>query len=147
MNHQALTDTMDKLMALSMAISSDLARYERESGLTAARIHLMWELAAGPTTQKQLAAAMQVTPRNVTGLVDGLVASGHVTREPHPADRRAALVTPTPDGLATIGELQSSYAELARALFGHLDETRLAEFARVLDDTIARFTALMEESS
>jgi DNA-binding MarR family transcriptional regulator len=36
-----------------------------------------------------------VTPRAVTGLVDALVADGLVTREPHPTDRRATLVTLT----------------------------------------------------
>lgn len=137
---------MDKLMALSIAISKDMARYEKESGLTTARIQLLWELAGGATTQQQLAAAMGVSPRNVTGLVDGLVASGHVTREPHPTDRRAALVTPTDSGAATIAELQSSYADLAQGLFGHLEQRRLAEFESVLDDTIARFAKLVEDS-
>ena len=137
---------IDRLMQLSMLISSDLGRYEKESGLTAARIHLLWELGVrGPSTQQRLAAAMDVTPRNVTGLVDGLVASGHVTREPHPTDRRATLVTPTPRGLAVIKDNQRSYADLAEQLFGDLDGQRLADFSAVLDETIARFAALMEE--
>ena len=137
---------IDRLMQLSMLISSDLGRYEKESGLTAARIHLLWELGVrGPSTQQRLAASMDVTPRNVTGLVDGLVASGHVTREPHPTDRRATLVTPTPRGLAVIKDNQRSYADLAEQLFGDLDGQRLADFSAVLDETIARFAALMEE--
>ncbi|WP_436701769.1 MarR family winged helix-turn-helix transcriptional regulator [Nocardioides sp. BYT-33-1] len=137
---------IDRLMQLSLLISSDLGRYEKESGLTAPRIHLLWQLGlGGPTTQQQLAAAMDVTPRNVTGLVDGLVASGHVTREPHPSDRRATLVTPTAAGLAVIKENQDGYDDLARQLFGDLSARRLADFTAVLDVTIARFTALMEE--
>lgn len=137
---------IDRLMQLSLLISSDLGRYEKESGLTAPRIHLLWQLGlGGPTTQQRLAAAMDVTPRNVTGLVDGLVASGHVTREPHPTDRRATLVTPTAAGHAVIKENQDSYDDLARQLFGDLPAARLADFAAVLDVTIARFTALMEE--
>ncbi|MDQ6526317.1 MarR family transcriptional regulator [Nocardioides sp. LHD-245] len=137
---------IDRLMQLSLLISSDLGRYEKESGLTAPRIHLLWQLGlGGPTTQQRLAAAMEVTPRNVTGLVDGLVASGHVTREPHPSDRRATLVTPTAAGLAVIKDNQDSYDDLARQLFGDLSARRLADFTAVLDVTIARFTALMEE--
>jgi len=140
-------DAIDRLMQLSMLISSDLSRYERESGLTAPRIHLLWQLGLdGPTTQQRLAAAMDVTPRNVTGLVDGLVASGHVTREPHPTDRRATLVTPTAAGRAVIEENQHSYDALAHQLFGELSPPRLAEFSAVLDATIARFAALMEEA-
>lgn len=138
---------LDRLLHLSMLISSDMTRYERESGLTTARIHLLWELAHGPTTQQSLAVAMQVTPRNVTGLVDGLVASGHVTREPHPTDRRATLVTPTAHGASAIAELERLYDDLARDLFGDLAPERLGEFVETVDDTIARFAALMEELS
>lgn len=139
-------DAIDRLMQLSMLMQSDLSRYEKETGLTTARIHLLWVLGmAGPTTQQALAAALDVTPRNVTGLVDGLVATGHVTREPHPSDRRATLVTPTERGTAVIREQQESYDDLGHQLFGDVDEARLADFSAVLDETIARFAALMEE--
>ena len=63
-------------------------------GLTPSRTHLLWELGhRGPVPQRVLAEALKVTPRAVTGLVDALAADGLVTREPHPTDRRAALVT------------------------------------------------------
>jgi DNA-binding MarR family transcriptional regulator len=83
----------------------------------------------------------------VTGLVDGLVASGHVSREPHPADRRAVLVTPTPRGQATIRELVASHDDLAQRLFGEVPAERLAAFVTTLDHTITTFARLMEETS
>lgn len=139
-------DAFDRIMQLSSLITSDMARFERETGLTPARTHLLWVLGAGgPATQQQLAAALDVTPRNVTGLVDGLVASGHVTREPHPTDRRATLVTPTAHGAEAITDLQTSSDDLAGRLFGDVEPRRLATFTGVLDDTIARFARLMEE--
>lgn len=144
--HPHARDAFDRVIQLSMLITSDMARFERETGLTPARTHLLWALGAGgPATQQQLAAALDVTPRNVTGLVDGLVASGHVTREPHPTDRRATLVTPTAHGEEAIKELQTSSDDLADQLFGNVDPLRLAGFTAVLDDTIARFAQLMEE--
>lgn len=143
-----LTTVLDKLLHLSSLMSSDLSRFEQESGLTAARIHLLWTLGhSGPSTQQALATALEVTPRNVTGLVDGLVASGHVTREPHPTDRRATLVTPTELGERTIRELRDSHADLARQLFGGVPDRRLAAFESTLDETIATFLRLMKESS
>ena len=36
--------------------------------------------------------------RNVTGLVDALEGAGFVTRSPHPTDRRATVVSLTPQG-------------------------------------------------
>ncbi len=97
------------------------------------------------TPQQSLARALAVTPRNVTGLVDGLVASGHVTREAHPSDRRATLVTPTVLGSRTIGCLADSHVDLAQRLFGDVPVDRLAVFGEVLDETTQRFARLMEE--
>ena len=120
---------------------------EGESGLTGPRIHLLWQVGlAGPSTQQSLATALDVTPRNITGLVDGLVASGHVTREPHPTDRRATLITLTDVGERTVAELQTSHAQLAGQLFGDLGDRQLQAFHTVLSSTVTRFATLAEEA-
>ena len=140
------TDVLDRVLHLAMLVQADLARFEREEGLTTSRVHLLWVLGeTGPTTQQSLAAALDVTPRNVTGLVDGLVASGHVTREAHPGDRRATLVTPTERGALTIDGLRRSHIDLAQRLFGGVPRDRLAVFGEVLDETTQRFARLMDE--
>ena len=145
---ERLTSALDKVLHLSILVSSDMARFEAESGLTGPRVQLLWMLGlGGPVTQRELATVLDVTPRNVTGLVDGLAASGHVTREPHPTDRRAILVTPTELGRRTIAELRESHAALARDLFGDLPERRLATFVATLDQTIATFGRLMAEEA
>lgn len=139
------TDTLDKVLALSMLITTDLQRFEEAHGVTTSRVQLLWNLgASGPCTQRALADALDVTPRNITGLVDGLVGSGHVTREKHPTDRRATHVTLTPKGTALVAEMQTSHAHLADQLFGDMDKRRLADFTRALDATVARFAGLME---
>jgi DNA-binding MarR family transcriptional regulator len=141
------TTVLDKVLHLATLVGKDMTRFEQESGLTTARTHVLWTLgAAGPSTQQSLAATLAVSPRNVTGLVDGLVATGHVTREPHPSDRRAVVVTPTAQGRRVIRELVESHAELGRQLFGGVPAEQLAAFMTVLDGTIATFSRLMEES-
>jgi DNA-binding MarR family transcriptional regulator len=50
------------------------------------------------------------------------VETGFVTREPHPSDRRAALVTFTERGRATAQALADGHRRLARQLFGGLPE-------------------------
>lgn len=139
------TAVLDRVLMLAQLVQADLAHFEREQGLTTSRVHLLWVLGTtGPTTQQALADALDVTPRNVTGLVDGLVASGHVTREPHPTDRRATLVTPTDLGAATVDGLARSHQQLAEQLFGDVPSSRLTTFDGVLAATIERFAALME---
>lgn len=140
------TRALDLVLHLSELVASDLARFERESGLTSPRLHLLWVLGlSGPTTQQQLAAALGVTPRNVTGLVDGLTGSGHVTREPHPSDRRATLVTLTGLGEQTVHDLRTDHEELAGQLFGAVPGRRLAAFVTTLEETVATFARLVEE--
>lgn len=140
-------DVLDRVLHLATLVSSDLARFEQESGLSTARTHLLWVLGeTGPSTQRALAGALEVSARNVTGLVDGLVASGHVTREQHPTDRRATLVTPTALGERAIRDLAEDHEQLARRLFEDLGADRLEEFAATLDETVARFARLMEEA-
>lgn len=108
-------------------------------GLTPSRTHLLWELGQrGPVPQRVLAEALKVTPRAVTGLVDALVADGLVTREPHPRDRRAALVTFTPQGAKLVAQLKRDHKALARALFAPMSGRELDSFARGLGGVIDR---------
>ena len=139
------TAVLDRVLHLATLVQADLARFEREKGLTTSRVHVLWVLGeTGPTTQQALSRALDVTPRNVTGLVDGLVTSGHVTREPHPGDRRATLVTPTDFGRRTIEELVASHADLAARLFRDVPAARLVTFDEVLSATVERFAGLMD---
>jgi DNA-binding MarR family transcriptional regulator len=101
------------------------------------RAHLLWELhQRGPATQAALASALRVTPRNVTGLVDGLAESGFLTREPHPSDRRATLVSLTAQGAEVMAEMDRGHKELAERLFGGMPD--FDAFAGGLDLVLRR---------
>lgn len=139
------TAALDRVLLLNALLNQDMARFERAHGLTSARVHLLWQLGAdGPSTQAALATALGVSPRNVTGLVDGLAGSGHVVRAAHPDDRRASLVTLTAAGADFVSELRRGHARLAGQLFADLPAPELADFVAVLDRTIGRVADLME---
>lgn len=140
-------DALDGLLLVTSLLEADQRRFHAEHGMTAARVHLLWQVGlTGPTTQRTIAEALGVTPRAVTGLVDGLAESGHVTREPHPVDRRATLVTLTQAGAAFVADLQESHAGLAADLFGDVPDERLAAFVDLLGETAERLARLMEEA-
>lgn len=104
---------LDRLLQIGDLFQRDMARAFDGSGLTTARVHLLWVLQhAGPSTQRDLARLCEVTPRNITGLVDGLEESGHVRRTPHPTDRRAVLVELTAAAADTMARMQREHAEL-----------------------------------
>src|SRR5258705_6894102 len=99
-------------------------------GLTVSRVGVLWQLRhRGPSTQRALSDALGVSARTVTGLIDGLVATGFVTREDHPTDRRATLVTFTERAKRTVESLEREQEEFTRLLFAGLSDKRFDGFA------------------
>jgi DNA-binding MarR family transcriptional regulator len=123
-------------------LNEDMTQAIEELALTPSRMHLLWELGQrGPVPQRVLAEALKVTPRAVTGLVDALVADGLVTREQHPGDRRATLVTLTPSGETLVARLKRDHKALARALFAPMSRRQFDSFAHGLGGIIERLRA------
>ena len=58
-------------------------------------------IASGPLSPSELARRLGITTASTTTLVDRLVGLGHVTRQPHPTDRRGVLVVPTESSRAS----------------------------------------------
>ncbi len=137
------TAVLDRILELVAVLDTDSRESLARDGLTPARAHVLWELQhRGPLPQRALAEALRVSARNVTGLVDGLVEGGFVTREPHPTDRRATLVSLTERGAATLDAMAGGHRELARQLFGDLSPAQHAAFA----DRLAHVTGRWREA-
>lgn len=121
----------------------------REYGLGFARGRVLWALAeSGPVLMRALSQALGISPRTVTGLVDALEADGWVTRTPHPADRRATIISLTTDAEVALERLRESYQGLARDLLGDVAEGDLARCRAVittledrLEETVAKRVA------
>jgi DNA-binding MarR family transcriptional regulator len=135
------------VLELVVVLNEDMTHAIDALGLTPSRTHLLWELGRrGPVPQRVLAETLKVTPRAVTGLVDALVDDGLVTREPHPTDRRAALVTFTARGRRLVARLERDHEALARALFAPMSRRELDGFSRGLAGVIDRLRAHLAES-
>jgi len=130
---------LDQVLELAVLITADMSRDLATRGLTQSRTHLLWKLAQrGPSTQRELAGALRVSPRNVTGLVDALVDTGFVMRTPHPADRRATLVVFTPKGSAAVRVLEREQKDFARLLFQDMPEQQFTGLVEGLDAVLER---------
>lgn len=133
----ALTDLMRVSVQMADEIEAGLAKRR----LTRARAKALWEIAWNPPlTQRGLADRLQVTPRNVTGLVDALERTGLVQRTSHPLDRRAIVVTLTTKGKATAARLQQEAAAFAVQLFGGLPDSAVSEFRTTLETVRSRLS-------
>lgn len=108
-------------------------------GLTVARAEVVWLLhRRGPMRQRDLADTLGVTPRNVTGLLDGLETTGFVARTPHPSDRRATLVQLTLKGDATADALSADQEEFAGYLFDGIGTAELGRLVRTANRLLDR---------
>lgn len=142
----ARRQALERVLELTVLLGEDMQRGLAAHGLTTARAHLLWELAErGPSTQQALAAALGVSPRNVTGLVDGLESTAHVRRRPHPGDRRATLVTLTEHGARVAGALREGRDQLAELLFADLPEATSTGLLVGLDAVLERLRRALAE--
>lgn len=138
-------DALDRLLALAFLLSADARRHLTALGLSESRAHLLLVLhGSGPVTQRALAGELDLAARTVTALVDALTDSGHVTREAHPNDRRAFLVTLTPHGASTAAALAEGRIELAQYLFADWSPRTVASFVNQLDRVLTSMQLALE---
>jgi DNA-binding MarR family transcriptional regulator len=143
-DHAALDTALSKLMLMSMMIADDIDRGLAERDLTRARATALWEIVhREPVTQRELADALRVTPRNVTALVDALENTGFVKRTDHPTDRRATNVALTSKGRKAGSRMKVEKQAFAEALFGGLTASQLQNFTGGLDHVIGRLEQLV----
>jgi DNA-binding MarR family transcriptional regulator len=130
---------LEKLFALAVVTHQYMEQGLAARGLSRARATALWNLHhRGPMTQRQLAEAIGVTPRNVTGLVDALEADGFAVRRAHPTDRRATLVSLTGKGSEVITGLRGEYDQGADRLFKGVAASQLEGFVATVDHLIGR---------
>jgi DNA-binding MarR family transcriptional regulator len=77
----------------------------RSGGIGYEHMRLLQSLnLGGPAIMREIGDKLQITPRNMTAMVDQLEEAGLVVRRPHPADRRATLLELTAAGKDTANQ-------------------------------------------
>lgn len=112
-----------------------------ETDLIALRYLLKAQREDRVVLQRDLVRTLGVTSASVTALVDRLVKSGHVRREPHPNDRRAVIVVPTVDSDNEVRETLGAMHQRMIALVDGLDENELAAVAKFLGGMVSAVQA------
>src|SRR5918993_5646136 len=134
----------DRLLEVALLIEQDLTDSFAGTGLTTARTHLLWVLHhAGPSNQQTLAAALSVSPRNITGLVDALEAGGYVARSPHPTDRRSIIVSLGASAHEMMRTMQQEHAQLSADLLGAVAPADREALVRGIDAIADRLRELL----
>jgi DNA-binding MarR family transcriptional regulator len=146
-------DTAQRVMGRLFALAPRLVEIQdlgaREYGMSYARGRVVAALhASGPVRMRELAQAVGVVPRTITGLVDALEGDGWVERRAHPTDRRVTNVALTPSADAAFARLLEAYRRLAQDLVGDIPEADqrralgvIEHISGRLDEAVRRGTA------
>lgn len=133
-------DEISELLQRLSSASEDLSRVfatGHSMHRTSARaiLELMLAAEAGqPMTAGALGEALDLAPASVTGLVDRLVAVGHVRREPDPNDRRRVLLVVEPMAAQLGAQFFQPLADDLGALVQHYSEAELTVIRRFMLD-------------
>jgi DNA-binding MarR family transcriptional regulator len=104
-------------------------------GVTPAQSRLLRTLAHydEPPRMADLAERLEVVPRAVTTLVDGLEASGKVRRAPDPTNRRVIRIELTEDGRTALRALREARRSAAAEVLAPLTDEQREVLGGLLD--------------
>ncbi|MEV6941918.1 MarR family transcriptional regulator [Streptomyces sp. NPDC051172] len=107
-------------------------------GVTPAQSRLLRTLAhwSSPPRMADLAERLEVVPRAVTTLVDGLEASGKVRRVPDPSNRRVIRIELTDDGRKALRELRGARRSAASEILAPLTDEQRAVLGGLLNTLV-----------
>lgn len=126
MSSAADTDRLlaEQLLRLTRRLHRIQKRHLEPLGITPAQSRLLRLVShheGDPAPRMaDLAARLEVVPRAVTTLVDGLEAAGCVRRAPDPANRRVIRIELTDTGRATLRRLRNARTDAAEEILAPL---------------------------
>ncbi|WP_371673095.1 MarR family transcriptional regulator [Streptomyces sp. NBC_00289] len=111
---------------------------QRGLGVTPAQARLLRTLAHcdAPPRMADLAERLEVVPRAVTTLVDGLEASGKARRVPDPTNRRVIRIELTDDGHKALLELRGARRAAAEEILAPLTDEQRDVLGGLLDTLV-----------
>jgi DNA-binding MarR family transcriptional regulator len=151
----AATLTTDELLELLYRRDIALAHHRSTVARTLrvtetellALIHLVRR---GDTAPSGLAERLDLSSGGATALVQRLVAGGHVTRHPHPGDRRSTLLRVTPATARALGDADASLLAGLDALVDSLSDeqrTTVAAFLAALAEGVEQLAAVQRDDA
>lgn len=100
-----------------------------------------WGLLGEAATPGRLSTAMHLSAPATSAMLDRLERAGHVTRSPHPADRRSVVVEVTDHALDVGGRMFGHLARRLSPVLDHYSDDELALVATFLEEAGAATVA------
>lgn len=126
--------------ALTLGRASNLfprwmsVRIEAEHDIASSRLVLMWLLSrCGELRMGAVAQMLDLTPRAITGQVDGLELDGLAQRRASESDGRVVFVSLTQKGTERIAAIEPELTASFSSLFSCLEKSEMREMIRILE--------------
>jgi DNA-binding MarR family transcriptional regulator len=144
------TELVSRVIALDRQIQRVVRRRSADAwmglSLTVPQIKTLFFVSNRPgTSPTRLAAALGVTPPNVTGIVDRLVEQGLLVRRDSDEDRRAQVLNTTDAAESILSGLRGRRTDVLRDIYEYLEERDLAQLAEGLSKLVEAARAYEEK--
>jgi DNA-binding MarR family transcriptional regulator len=139
-DHEAELRLWLRLLTCTTLIEGEIRSRLRDTfDVTLPRFDLMAQLdkAPGGMTLGELSQRMMVSAGNVTGLAERLESLGLLERRPAPNDRRAQIVSLTPEGRRTFRAMARTHENWIAEIFADLTPSDIEALMRLLAKTKA----------
>ena len=137
------SDTLQLVMELTDVSGLLPHALARRTGLSESELHSLRHLLGGPLGPNDLAHTLGVTSAASSGIVDRLEARGHVSRQPHPTDKRRTVVAISASGRTEVlSQMRPMFEALVAADAKLTDQQRTVVEGYLRDITAAMRTLL-----
>ena len=142
----AQRELVDVLGRLTPTWIKWLHRTASPAGLSPARLRVLGTLLDdGPSIMHHISDELGVTPRAITGLIDGLEEDGLVERQRHPSDRRATVIVLTDQGRKVTESWWEEHLDHSAEVFAVLDPSEQRSLLRILRKLEGPLNAALDE--
>lgn len=130
---QILDETLRSMRRVTAALHARYRGELRRHGITFPQLMVMKHLRQkGRATPKELADALEVTPGNITGVIDRLEREGLVSRARSTEDRRVVYIRLTEEAHGRMAKLIAHAPTLVSDMFEDLTNEDMAQLTALL---------------
>jgi DNA-binding MarR family transcriptional regulator len=134
---QLIEQILDRLLLMGSDADRLTGAAAAFNQLNRTDLRALQALRGGGMPAGSLARALGVTSGATTRVIDSLVASGHVAREPDPTDRRRVVVRLTPAAESQVDRTFERLRADARSLLETYSDAEVETAGRFVDDVRA----------
>lgn len=128
----ALVEIKDAFAMMQGAAAGWLSRVEAELELSGPHLAALESVNAGATKVGDVATMSRTHVSSASRTVDALVAQGLLLRDPDPTDRRAVILSLTPEGRDRMARFAELQVELMDGALQSLETPTLTSFAELM---------------